>query len=69
MLKILKINQWKEIAPFKHYLTPLEDSIKVLRTSLVKMHKGGPLLIKYVIENNSELQKETITMVKADWLA
>lgn len=69
MLKVLKIDNWKAIKPFYHYLTPLEDSIKVVRTTLLKMHKGGPLFIKYIVENNTELQKETITMVKADWLA
>lgn len=69
MLKVLKIDNWKTIKPFNHYLTPLEDSIKVVRTTLLKMHKGGPLFIKYIVENNTELQKETITMVKADWLA
>lgn len=55
MLKILKIENWKQINPFKHYLTPLETSIKVLRTSLLKMHKDGPLRIKYIIEKNEEL--------------
>jgi hypothetical protein len=59
MLKVLKIENWKTIKPFAHYLNPLDLSIKTVRTSLLKMHKDGPLFMKYIIENNVNLQKET----------
>ena len=56
MLKILKIEDWKNIAPFKHYLTPLEDAITKVRKNLLKMHKDGVLRIKYEVEKNTQLQ-------------
>jgi hypothetical protein len=55
MLKTLKIENWKQIAPYNHYLTPLETNLKVVRTSLIKMNKDGHLRIKYIIEDNKEL--------------
>lgn len=66
MLKTLKIKDWRIIKPFSFYLTPLEDSIKVVRTSLIKMHKDGPLFMKYIIELNEELLSQTKDMVKKD---
>lgn len=55
MLKVLKIEDWKTIEPFCHYLTPLNKSISSVRETLLKMHKLGPLRMKYKIENNDEL--------------
>jgi hypothetical protein len=69
MLKVLKIQNWKSIAPYNFYLTPLEDSIKVVRNDLLKMHKDGPLFMKYIIENNVGLQSDTQAMVKKDIIA
>ena len=69
MLKTLKIESWKQIPPFNYYLTPLEKNIKTVRTTLIKMHKDGHLRIKYIIENNTELQDQTKAMVKSDGLA
>ncbi len=66
MLKVLKINDWLKIKPFEHYLTPLSKSIKIVRDTLLKMEKDGPLRMKYIIENNEELQTQTIDMVKKD---
>lgn len=66
MLKVLKIPNWKSIAPFAFYLNPLDADITIVRKSLLKMHKLGPLRMKYIIENNLELQKETMDMVKKD---
>lgn len=37
-----------------------------MRQDLLKMHKDGVLLIKYVVEENEELKKNVIDMVKKD---
>ena len=66
MLKTLKIPDWKQIPPFAFYLNPLEANIKTVRNTLLKMHKEGPLRMKYIIENNTELQDQTKAMVKTD---
>ena len=69
MLKTLKIEDWKNIKPFEHFLTPLDKSIRVVRDTLLQMEKDGPLKMKYIIENNKELQEQTIDMVKKDIVA
>jgi hypothetical protein len=66
MLKVLKIEKWQEVAPFRFYLTPLQKSIEKVRKNLLQMEKDGHLRIKYVIEENHELQNDTIDMVKQD---
>ena len=55
MIKTLKIEKWKECVPFAYYLNPLNDNITVVRKTLLDMHKKGHLLIKYVVEHNTEL--------------
>lgn len=50
-------------------MTPLNDAITIVRKTLLKMHEGGHLLIKYIVEENEQLQKEVIDMVKKDYLA
>jgi hypothetical protein len=50
MLSVLKIQNWKVIRPFEFYLAPLDNAIKTVRASLMKMHVDGHLRIKYVIE-------------------
>ena len=55
MIKTLKISGWKECVPFAYYLNPLNDCIFTVRKSLLDMHKKGHLLIRYVIEHNTEL--------------
>jgi hypothetical protein len=69
MLKVLKIHEWENCPPFKFYLNPLKDSINKVRKELLDMHKRGDLFNKYIIENNEELQKYTIEMVKKDNIA
>ena len=69
MWKVLNIANWKNIKPYNFYLTPLEDAIKVVRGDLLKMHKDGPLFMKYIIENNKGLQSDTQAMVKKDLTA
>lgn len=68
LLKTLKIEngKWTQIVPFEHYLTPLKGALGKVRTCLEKMEKDGPLMCKYIIEENKELQDLTITMVKQD---
>ena len=55
MMSVLKIKDWKKITPFAYYLNPLNDAITVVRKSLLKMNENGPLLIKYIIEENKQL--------------
>jgi hypothetical protein len=73
MLTLLETPAWKSETPLAFYLTPLADSLKDVRDCLLKMHQEGPLHCKYVIENNEELMKKTIEMIKKDviaqWLA
>ena len=68
LVKTLKIEQgrWSEVVPFEHYLTPLKGALQKARDCLTKMEKEGPLLCKYIIEENKELQDLTIAMVKQD---
>ena len=66
MLETLKIPNWKQIPPFAHYLQPLEDSLQAVRDELIKMHNGGPLFIRYYIEENKHLKKLVTTMLQAD---
>jgi len=55
MIKTLKIENWRECIPFAYYLNPLNDCITTVRKSLLDMHKKGHLLIRYKIEDNTEL--------------
>jgi len=55
MMSVLKIHSWKKTTPFAYYLNPLNDSINVVRKGLLKMHENGHLLIKYIIEENTQL--------------
>ena len=66
MIKTLKINNWKDVKPFAYYLTPLNNSITKMRTTLLKMDELGHLRRKYIIENNTELQDEVKDMVHKD---
>jgi len=68
-MSVLKIPNWKTITPFAYYLNPLNDSITVVRKTLLKMNEDGPLRIKYIIEENKQLQDECTVMVKKDYLA
>ena len=69
MMKTLQTPNWKEIVPFEFYLTPLEKQYTKVRTVLLDMHKKGHLLVKYAIEQNTELLNETIEMLKRDKIA
>ena len=69
MLKILKIEDWRSVASFRYYLTPLEKAIEKTRKNLLKMQKDGILTIKYQVELNKELQDDVIDMVKCDGIA
>jgi len=69
MIKTLNIANWRDCIPFAYYLNPLNDSINTVRKSLIDMHKKGHLLIRYKLEDNEELQDQTIKMLKADYLA
>ena len=65
----LKIPDWKDIVPFAFYLNPVEKSIKELRELVQSMKDKGPLHIKYVLEENEELQNKCIQMVNNDYIA
>lgn len=66
MLETLKIKNWRNINPFRHYLTPLNNSLGEVRAELLSMHKKGPLFMAYYIENNKELRDKIDTMLKKD---
>jgi hypothetical protein len=69
MLKTLKIENWEKIVPFKQYLDPLDKALTIVRNRLLKMEKEGVLYIKYIVENNTELQEEVIEMVRKDFIS
>lgn len=66
MLKMQKIPNWLTIKPFWYFVTPLNNSITKVRKDLLKMHSDGVLMIKYIVEENAELKKDVIDMVKND---
>lgn len=66
MVKTMKIENWKECIPFAHYLEPLEEAIKAQRKLLAEMKKIAPLQVKYIIEENEDLQDKTINYIKID---
>ena len=66
MLKMQKIPKWQVIKPFWYFVTPLNNSIGKVRKDLLKMQSDGVLMIKYIIEENDELKKDVIDMVKND---
>jgi hypothetical protein len=66
MLKTLKIENWKEIVPYAFYLTPMNKLINDTRGTLLGMEKLGNLRIKYIIEDNKELQDQIKAMIKQD---
>lgn len=66
MISMSKIPNWKKIKPFWYFVTPLMNSVTKVRKDLLKMHEDGHLLIKYTVENNEELKKDVIDMVKKD---
>jgi len=42
------------------------DKINKVRKDLLKMHSDGVLMIRYIVEDNVELKKDVIDMVKQD---
>ena len=55
MMNTLKTEEWEDIIPFAFYLHPLKKSIDIARKELLNMDKLGPLRVKYIIEDNTEL--------------
>jgi len=68
MIKTLKIKDWKVITPFRYYLTPLQMALDKVRKELIRMNTVGHLLIKYIVEDNTELQDFMTDLVKKDLL-
>jgi len=62
----LKIENWKEIVPFRTYLYPLLENLTSTRAELLEMNKRGHLLIKYIVEDNKELQTRMKGLVNCD---
>ena len=71
MMTTLKLEngRWNEIVPFEYYLTPLKNALQKVRDELLAMEKAGPLMCKYIIEENEELMALTKTMVQKDLVA
>lgn len=69
-LETLKISKdgihWKDITPFACYLNPLKEATTTVRLELQDMHKKGPLLIKYYVEDNEDLRNKVLHMLKMD---
>ena len=53
MLNLLKLENWRNIPPFSHFLMPLFNSIEVVRKELRDMNDEGILRCKYILENKS----------------
>lgn len=68
MVKTLKIKNWRTTIPFRYYLSPLEEALSKVRKELIRMHKIGHLQIKYIVEDNTELQDLMTQLVKKDLL-
>lgn len=68
MVKTLKIKDWEIIVPFKYYLSPLFAALNKVRKELLRMHEVGHLLVKYIVENNEDLQNFMTDLVKKDLL-
>ena len=66
LMKTLKIPDWKEIVPFRTYLYPLQNDLRLVRKELLEMHKRGHLLIRYIVEDNKELQTRMKNLVNND---
>ena len=69
MLNVLKTPNWENIEPLRFYLQPLKEALDAVIKELLHMHKLGVLRIKYKIEENYELERLIIEMVKKDNLA
>lgn len=72
-LETLKVPDWENIPPFHFYFRPLKDASDKTIKTLLDMFAKGPLLCKYNIPKNTELQANLIDMVEKDnivqWLA
>ena len=66
LMKTLKIEDWKNIVPFRAYLIPLLENLTSTREELLQMNKRGHLLIKYIVEDNKELQTRMKGLVNCD---
>jgi len=66
MLETLKTDEWEDIIPYAYYLHPLKKLAAKMRKTLLGMDVLGPLRMKYIIENNTELMAEVKAMVKQD---
>ena len=62
----MKIPDWENIVPFRTYLIPLKNDLKSVRDELLEMDKRGHLLIRYIIEDNKELQTRMKQLVNND---
>lgn len=73
MLDTLKVENWKNIPPFKFYFDPLEKKLQELIVEINSMHKKGVLQVKYNIpynENMHTLICATMELdMKVQWLA
>ena len=65
-MKTFKIKDWKKSIPFRYYLFPLEDALNKVRKELLRMDEVGHLLIKYIVEDNEELQRLMSKLVEMD---
>ena len=64
MLKIKNLPGWEQCVPFRYIVTPLDNAITKVRNDLLDMDKKGNLFTKYIVEDNVDLKKDVIHMIK-----
>lgn len=73
MLDTLKVENWRNIKPFKFYFQPLENALNLSIEELLAMNKRGKLQVRYAVTLNEKMH-DTICAtiaedVKVQWLA
>ena len=66
MLDTLKVDNWRNIPPFRFYFEPLEKALNKTIEELLAMEKRGPLQIRYSIPNNEEMFNKIVDTMKED---
>lgn len=64
MLHVMRTKGWKDVRPFRFYMSDMEDKILKVRTELLEMDKLGHLRCKYFVEKNKKMATLMEDMVK-----
>ena len=60
----MRTKGWKDVRPFRFYMSDMEDKIKKVRAELLEMDKLGHLRCKYFVEKNQKMAQLMEDMVK-----